>query len=182
MPSRSSIVAAKKQRYRNKGNPAIELIRQVIDHKEQNRMKSPDYLKYNQYERVTLSIINPRANLLNSRYFKMYKFMLDSTKNNGQTIASLPVFFSEKQFQYYYRKNPSKSIRILRAQKEMNVLKFIDTVGFAIYLNRLYGNNVDIYENNIFIVNKQLLSPIADHSPNYYEFFITHTIISGKEN
>jgi len=176
-----SIVSGKKPRYRNKGNPAVELIQQVIDHKEQNQMASSAYLQYDQYERVNLSFLNPPAKLMNSRYFKMYKFMIDTVKENGQTRALMPAYFSEKQFQYYYRKEPEKSIRVLKAQKEVNVLKFIDTVGFGIYVNRIYGDNVNIYDNNIFIVNKQFLSPIADHSPNYYKFFITDTILRGKE-
>ncbi len=176
-----TVVSGKKQRYRNKGNPAVELIQQVIDHKKQNRMESADYLQYDQYERINLSFIDIPANLMNSRYFKMYKFMLDTVKNNGQTQVLLPAYFSEKQYQNYYRKNPAKSIRILKAQKEANILKFIDTAGLDIYLNRLYGNNIDIYDNNVFIINNQLLSPIADHSPNYYKFFITDTIQSGKE-
>jgi len=176
-----SVVSGKKPRYRNKGNPAVELIQLVIDHKPLNRMESTDYLQYNQYERVNLWVVNPPAALLDNRYFKMYKFMLDSTKADGQSKALLPVFVSEKQFQYYYRRDPSKSIRVLKAQKEMNVLKFIDTAGFEIILNRIYGNNIDIYENNIFIANKQFLSPIADHSLNYYKFFITDTIITATE-
>jgi len=63
----------------------------------------------------------------------------------------------------------------------MNVVKFVDTVGVDIYLNRLYGNNIDIYSNNIFIINNQFLSPIADHAPDFYQFFITDTIQLGKE-
>jgi hypothetical protein len=40
-----------------------------------------------------------------------------------------------------------------------------------------------MYENNIFIISNQFLSPIADHSPNYYKFFITDTISTptGKQ-
>jgi hypothetical protein len=175
------VVSGKKQRYRNKGNPAVELIQQVIDHKKQNRMESADYLQYDQYERINLSFIDVPSKLINSRYFKMYKFMLDTVKNNGQTQVLLPTYLSEKQYQNYYRKDPSKSIRVLKAQKEANILKFIDTAGLDVYMNRLYGNDIDIYDNNVFIIANQFLSPIADHSPNYYKFFITDTIQTGKE-
>ncbi|MDB5149240.1 MAG: hypothetical protein JWQ57_3260 [Mucilaginibacter sp.] len=175
------VVSGKKQRYRNKGNPAVELIQQIIDHKKQNRMESADYLQYDQYERINLSFIDVPSKMMNSRYFKMYKFMLDTIKNNGQTQVLLPAYFSEKQYQNYYRKNPAKSIRVLKAQKEANVLKFLDTAGLDVYMNRLYGNDIDIYDNNVFIITNQFLSPIADHSPNYYKFFITDTIQTAKE-
>lgn len=176
------ITSSKNKRYRNKGNPAVELIQQIIDHKEQNRMQSSNYLQYDLYERIGLSFFNLSEKFMNGHFFSKYKFMLDSTsKINGQTKISLPAFFSEKLSENYYRKNPSKSIQILKAQKQTNILKFIDTTGLDIYLNRLYGNNVDIYSNNIFIINRQFLSPIADHSPAFYKFFITDTVKNAAE-
>lgn len=171
------ISSGKEPKYRNKGNPAVELIQQVIDHKGQNRMQSADYVQYNEYERIGLSLLNIPQKLINSRFFSKYKFMLDTTSYiNGQRQTSLPGYFNEKLSQYYYRKTPEKSITILQAENGTNVIKFIDTAGLDIYLNRLYGNHIDIYENNIFIIVNQFLSPIADHSPNYYKFFITDTV------
>jgi hypothetical protein len=175
-----SVTSGKGKKYKNKGNPAVELIQQVINHKDKNRMESSDYLQYDQYERINLFFSNIPSQLMNSRFFRMYKFMLDTVKSNGQTQVLFPAYFSEKLFQNYYRKSPAKSIRILNAQKEVNTVKFIDTVGLDIYLNRLYGNNIDIYSNNIFIISNQFLSPIADHSPDFYKFFITDTIQVGK--
>lgn len=171
------ITSSKKTRYRNKGNPAVELIQQVIDHKKQNRMESADYIQYDQYERIGLSFFDIPQGLMNSFLFKKFKFMLDTTPNvYGLPPPTLPVYFNEKFSQVYYRKEPKKLIQQLNAQKGVNVIKFIDTAGLDIYLNRMYGNNIDIYENNIFIVSNQLLSPIADHAPDYYKFFITDTI------
>jgi hypothetical protein len=177
-----SIVSGKRKRYRNKDNPAVALIQQVIDHKAENRMGSSAYLQYDRYERIGLSLFHLSPKLLNSRYFRMYKFMLDTTsKINGQTQTSLPVYFNEKLYQDFFRKNPEKSIRVLQAEKGINIIKFIDTVGLDIYLNRLYGNNIDIYTNNIFIITNQFLSPIADHAPDFYKFFIVDTIQAEKE-
>jgi hypothetical protein len=176
------INSGKNKRYRNKGNPAVELIQQVIDHKSQNRMESTDYLQYDRYERIGLSLFNVSPKLVNSRIFGKYKFLLDSTTIiNGRMQTSLPVYFNEKLYQNFYRKTPEKSIQVLTAEKGINIIKFVDTVGLDIYLNRLYGNNIDIYENNIFIIVNQFLSPIADHSPDFYKFFITDTIQNGKE-
>lgn len=176
-----SVKSGKKQRYRNKGNPAVELIQEVIDHKEQNRMEAADYYQYDQYERIGLSLFHLSPRFVNSNFFSKYRFMIDSTLQvDGVKESSLPVYFSEKLFQQYYRKKPEKSIQVLNAQKEVNLIKFIDTVGLDLYLNRLYGNTIDLYANNIFIISNQFLSPIADHSPDFYKFFITDTIQTAK--
>jgi hypothetical protein len=176
------VTSAKKKRYRNKDNPAVELIQQVIDHKDQNRMQASNYLQYDLYERIGLSFFNLSDKFVKGHFFSKYKFMLDSTSViDGKTQVSLPALFSEKLSKNYYRKDPTKAIQIINAQKQTNILKFIDTTGLEVYLNRLYGNNVDIYTNNIFIINRQFLSPIADHAPNYYKFFITDTIKTAPE-
>ncbi|HEY9194610.1 MAG TPA: DUF5686 family protein, partial [Mucilaginibacter sp.] len=175
-----AIKSTRKVKYRNKGNPAVELIQQVIDHKAQNRMESADYLQYDLYERTGFSFFHISDKLV--RMFNRYKFMLDSSQViHGEKQRSLPVFFSEKLSENYYRKNPSKNIQVLKAQKDLNILKFIDTAGLSVYIKRLYGNNIDIYDNNIFIITNQFLSPIADHAPAFYKFFITDTIKSGNE-
>lgn len=163
--------------YHNKDNPAVELIRQVIAHKEANRPQSADYLQYDQYERIGLSFYDIPPILVNNFLFRPFRFMLDTS--GGKLSAE--VYLSEKRYRQYLRKEPEKSIRVLLAQKEGNIVKFIDTAGVNIYLNRFYGDRVDIYENNIFILNNQLLSPIANHSPDFYKFFITDTIRSGSD-
>src|SRR6202000_2365682 len=72
---------------------------------------------------------------------------------------------------------------MLQAQKGTNLIKFIDTAGLHVYVNQLYGNNLDIYQNNIFIIANQFLSPIYDHSYNYSQYFISDTLSTpaGKQ-
>lgn len=177
-----SISSKNRKKYRNKGNPAVELIQQVIDHKPINRMESTDYLQYDQYERIGMSLFNLPSALLNMGYIRKFKFMLDTvSKINGKKQTSLPVYFNEKLTQNFFRKKPEKNIQLLQAEKGMNIIKFIDTAGLDVYLNRLYGNNIDLYDNNIFVVTNQFLSPIADHAPDFYKFFIADTIQVGKD-
>jgi hypothetical protein len=172
-----AINARSAKRYRNKDNPAVELIRRVIAYKDTNRAQRTNYLQFDQYERIGLTFFDIPHLLVNNFLFRPYRFMLDTV--GGKLAAE--VYLSEKQYRWYLRKEPVKAIKILEAQKENNIVKFIDTAGVNVYLNRLYGDQIDIYENNIFIINNQLLSPIADHSPDFYKFFITDTIRSDKD-
>ncbi|MFD2873471.1 DUF5686 family protein [Mucilaginibacter ximonensis] len=165
------------KRYRNKGNPAVELIEKVIAHKDANRPQSNNYVQYDQYERVGLNMFNIPPVLVNNFLFRPYRFMLDTV--DGKLSAE--VYLAEKRYRKYSRKNPEKSISVLEAQKESNIIKFIDTSAINIYVNRLYGDKVDIYDNNIYIVKHQLLSPIADHAPDFYRFYIRDTIRTATD-
>ena len=175
-----SISSGKKSKYRNKGNPAVELIQQVIDHKPINRMQASEYLQYDQYERIQFSLTELSSKFLSRKSFQKYRFLLDtSSMVNDKKQATLPMYMSEKISERYFRKNPKKEINILRAHKEVDFSAYIDSAGLDMYLNRLY-DNFDIYENDIFFLKYEFLSPIADHSPAFYKYFITDTLKEKK--
>lgn len=172
-----SVSAKRNKKYRNKGNPAVELIQQVIDHKPENRALSSPYLDYEQYERLILSAYDLPGALTKRSFFNNYKFLIDSTLEvDGKKKAAIPIYFNEKLSHQYFRQKPEKTVQVVQAENGINMFKFVDTAGVGIYMKRLYGNEIDLYENNIFIINRQFLSPIADHAPNYYKFFIVDTI------
>jgi hypothetical protein len=175
-----TISSGKRTRYRNKGNPAVELIQQVINHKSKNKIEDREYLQYDQYERIQFSLTDLSDKFLHRKSFKKYQFLLDTTSLiNDKRQTTLPMYMSEKISARYLRKSPKKEINILKAHKEVDFSAYIDSAGLDMYLNRLYAN-FDIYENNIFLLQNEFLSPIANHAPEFYKFFITDTLKSKK--
>ena len=171
-----TIKSGKKKRYRNKDNPAVELIKRVIAHKDSNRMQSYNYTEYKQYEKLQFSLINVNPKLSEKKGYHKYKFLLDNRDTTNLPGKSLlPLYLEEKLTQSYYRKNPEKTKKIVEGEKKVNIVNFVDDDGVNIYLNRMY-NEVDIYSNNIFLMTNMFLSPIADNAPSFYKFFITDTI------
>ena len=167
----------KRPKYRNKDNPAVELIRRVIDNKSKNQGQTYNNIEYQQYEQMVFSLSNLSDKFKNRRIFKNYQFLFetqDSTKIGGK--LTLPVYMEEKVSQNYLQKSPEKKKTILVGDKHVNYdSKFIDTKGLSKYFERMYAD-VNIYNNNISLVSNQFLSPIADAAPTFYKFFITDTI------
>ena len=167
----------KRPKYRNKDNPAVELIRRVIDNKSKNQGQTYNNIEYQQYEQMVFSLSNLSDKFKNRRIFKNYQFLFetqDSTKIGGK--LTLPVYMEEKVSQNYLQKSPEKKKTILIGDKHVNYdSKFIDTKGLSKYFERMYAD-VNIYNNNISLVSNQILSPIADAAPTFYKFFITDTI------
>ncbi|HSU50558.1 MAG TPA: DUF5686 family protein [Segetibacter sp.] len=169
-------VKSKRGKYSNKNNPAVELIRKVIDNKSKNRISSYDFVEYEQYEKMELSLTNKPEKLLKNKLLKNVKFVfdnVDTTKIEGKYL--LPVYMTEKLSQKYFRKNPEKQKTYVLGEKQVNYGEFIDNNGIKSYMNRLY-EDVDIYENNVSLLTNQFLSPIADLSPTFYRFYITDTV------
>lgn len=172
----------KRAKYRNKNNPAVDLIRRVIDNKPLNRPEKYDYVEYDQYEKLEVSLSSVPEKLANNRMLRKYQFLfenVDSTKLQGKTL--LPVYLEEKLAQKYYRKNPEKTKTIVRGEKRVNYGEYIDNDGVSSYLNRLIMD-VDIYDNNIPLFTYQFLSPIADLAPTFYMYYIRDTITDETGN
>jgi len=170
------IVKSKRGKYSNKNNPAVDLIRKVIENKSKNKTSSYDFVEYEQYEKMQLSLTNKPEKLLKNKLLKNFTFVfdnVDTVKLPGKYL--LPVFMTEKLSQKYYRKNPEKQKTYIIGEKQVNYGDFIDNNGIRSYLTRLY-EDVDIYENNISLLTNQFLSPIADGSPAFYRFYITDTV------
>src|ERR1700754_4637499 len=72
------IKSGKKARYRNKDNPAVELIRQVIAHKDENRPEAYSYVQYKEYDKMQFSLSNVSPTLSDRKFFRKYKFLLDN--------------------------------------------------------------------------------------------------------
>jgi len=87
------IIKAPRIKYSNKNNPAVELIRQVIEHKDQNRLTGQAYVEYEQYEKISLGLSNLSEKFKNRKAFKNYQFLFekdDSVKTENRYI--LPAY------------------------------------------------------------------------------------------
>ena len=175
-----TVTTNKRAPYRNKGNPAVELIKRVIENKSINRTEHYDYVQYDQYEKLELSLSNVSNKLTNSKLLKKYQFMFenkDTIKLEGKSL--LPVYLEETLSKKYFRKSPEKTKTIVVGEKRVNFGEYVDVPGVSSYLNRLYMD-IDIYDNDIPLFTYQFLSPIADLAPTFYMFYIKDTITDAS--
>lgn len=176
------IVRNKKQRYRNKDNPAVELIRHVIDNKDKNRMEAYSYASYEKYEKLQLSIDKPSGKIGQGKLLKPYHFLLengDTTKMEGRTLS--PVYLEETLSDVYYRKSPEKTKTVVLGKRKVDFGEFVDMRGVSTFLNRLY-QDFNVYDNNISVFTNLFLSPIADMAPTFYMYFIDDTtVLNGQQ-
>ncbi|HCU19348.1 MAG: hypothetical protein A2X05_12190 [Bacteroidetes bacterium GWE2_41_25] len=176
------IVTYERKAYRNKGNPAVELIQSVIGHKDVNRAEAFDFLEYRKYEKVQFAISNISENFKQSSIFNKFSFVfdnLDTTKRIGNAV--LPVFIKETLSNHYYRKDPESTKEVILAEKTIDLERYINNRGATNYLNYLY-QNINIYDNEILFLTNKFLSPIAGTAPSFYKYFIDDTLVVNNIN
>ncbi len=170
-----------KTKYKNKGNPAVELIRKVIDHKEQNRRGDLDFLAYRRYEKLNFGLNNVTEKTKHNWLFKSVPFLFesaDTNKVNGK--VSLPLFLREQLADVYYRRLPKDQKTYIRAEQLTNLGGVLDIGGVSDYLTFWY-QDVDIYENTLDLLTTNFISPLHPLSPNIYRFYIQDTLKTNAE-
>jgi hypothetical protein len=172
----------KKQKYRNKGNPAVELIKNVIDNKQKNRMEAYATATYEKYEKLQVSVNKMADNkMTKNKLLKPYHFLVengDTTKLEGRVLS--PIYLEESLSDVYYRKDPEKTKTVVYGQRKVDFGEFVDMQGISMYLNRLY-QDFNVYDNNISVFTNLFLSPIADMAPTFYMYFIDDTVVVDSQ-
>ena len=161
--------------YRNKDNPAVEMIRKVIENKGINRKENLDYYSYSKYEKIVFSLSNIDQRFRSLNGFRKYQFIfdnIDTSRKDGKT--TLPLYIKETFSDYYYRKNPRAVKEIIKADKTIDFEEYIDNRGFNANLEYMF-QNINIYDNEIFFLTNKFLSPVATEAPLFYRFYIMDT-------
>jgi len=170
------VVKPKKSRYRNKENPAVALINQVIAHKDENRKDQLNTYSYEKYEKTQFALSNLTEEFKNRGFLKKFKFIfnnVDTTKLPGKEI--LPLYLKETLSDFYARKSPKATIELIKANKMVTFEGYLNNQGMTEYLKYMY-QDIDIYNNDITFLTNTFLSPIASTAPTFYRFFIMDTV------
>ncbi|OQX76296.1 MAG: hypothetical protein B6D64_10130 [Bacteroidetes bacterium 4484_276] len=170
------VIVSKKKRYKNKNNPAVELIKRIIKNKNLNRKEHLNYYQYNKYEKVEFDINNITEKFRKKKVFKKFQFIfnyVDTAEINGKPY--LPVFLKETLSDVYFRKKPKSEKEYIKGIKMIGFHDYIDNEGVGFMIDHMY-QDIDIYANSITLLTNQFTSPISNLAPVMYKFHIIDTV------
>ncbi len=174
------VVTGQRTRYRNRGNPAVELIRKAIANKDRNRIESHHTYEYQRYEKILLSLNELNDSIKNGALFRNFPFLanyIDTSKQSGR--LSLPVFLRENISEHYFRQSPKSEKEFLIASKMANFHDFIEQETVSVFMDGMVGKS-NIYDNKIMVLENEYMSPLSPLAPNFYRFHILDTVaVSG---
>lgn len=177
------VVKPKRERYSRKDNPAVELIKKVIEHKADNRIESKDEYQVETYEKLSLALDNFSPNMDKNNFTRKFKFItnyLDTSEFNGKPILTVSV--RETLAEQYYRKKPKAEKTIIKAKRMQGVDKSMDEGGISANLAEIF-QGVNIFDNNINILLNRFVSPLSSTlAVSYYKYYIMDTLdVSGTK-
>jgi len=169
-------VTVKVERYRNKGNPAVELIRKVIENKDKNRKEGFAYFQYEKYEKLGLALNNITEKTRNNFIWRNFKFVFDNADTNKvNDKVSLLLYMREKIADVYYRKSPQSQKEYVTGERIVIPKTLFDLSGFTYLVDNQYGQ-VDFYDGDITLLNLPFTSPLNPIAPDMYRFYIQDTV------
>ena len=175
-------VKAKKKRYRKKNNPAVDLMRKVIDNKSDNRLENYDYYEYDKYEKVELDVNNITEKFKKRKTFRKFQFIfdyVDTSKVNGKPY--LPIFLQEISSKVYYSKEKDAKREYREAIKATKLEQHLDEKSLTTIMDYLY-EEVDIYSGNTILMGNQFTMPLSAIALDFYRFYILDTVeFKGKK-
>ena len=177
------VVKPKREKYTRKDNPAVELIKKVIAHKNDNRIEAKPEYQTEVYEKLSLSLDNFNPNLDKNKFLKKFKFIknyLDTSEFNGKPILTVSV--RENLSDFYYRKSPKAEKTIVRAKRMQGIDKTLDDGGgITSYLEEIF-KSINIFDNNIPILLNRFVSPLSSTlATTYYHYYIMDTLDVGGD-
>ena len=171
----SAIVKPKREKYRKKENPAVELIRNVIANKDKNRIEAKEYFKSDLHEKLTLSLDDYTPDFEKKKKLRFLQQHIDTSEITGKPILTFSI--REKLSDYYYRKSPKAEKTVQKAVRHEGIDEELDrNGGLTSTLDQLF-TGVDIFDNEIAFIANRFVSPISSTlATTYYKYYIMDTV------
>lgn len=177
------VVNQKRSKYSRKDNPAVELMRRVIAAKKKTDLKNHDFYQYDRYQKITFAVndISP-FELLDSGSIGKRKWLLDQVETcpyNGKLI--LPLSVDETVSKHLYRKQPQDEIEIVRGINSTGINHFIQTGDILNTILQDFFTDIDIYDDQIRLLQHPFTSPIGKDAISFYRFYIEDTVFVDRD-
>ena len=176
------VITDKKGKYSRKNNPAVELMKRVIAAKKQTKLENKDFYQFNRYQKLTLALNDLKREQIDSgRLFRQQfvKDQIELCEYNDKLI--LPVVINETVTQHVYRKEPKSQKTIVLGENNGGLNQLIETGDILNVILKDVFTDVDIYDDQIRLLQFPFTSPIGKDAINFYRFYIEDTVYVDKD-
>lgn len=175
------IIKPQREKYSRKNNPAVEFMRKVIAHKSEHKLEANDYYSYDKYQKMKLSLNDVTEKTFTEGMFKGLSFLADQIELSPESQKYiLPISIEETASQTIYRKDPKSEKEIIKGMRSNGIQDFFSTGDMVgTILNDVFSN-VNIYDNDIRLLQQRFVSPISNGGISFYRYFLMDTIMVDR--
>lgn len=175
-------VKTKRSKYSRKNNPAVELMKRVIAAKKRTDLANHDYYQFNKYQKITFAINDIKPTELENEKLKKKKWLINQIETcpyNNKLI--LPLSVDETVTRNIYRKGPKTEKSIIMGQSSSGVNDLIETGDILNNVLKDVFTDVDLYDDQIRLLQYPFTSPIGKDAISFYRFYIVDTVYVDRD-
>ena len=176
-------VKKKRTRYSRKNNPAVELMKRVIANKKQTNLALRDYYQYQKYQKLTLALNDVNPQMLSNPKLSKFPWLLKQVETNQLTgKLILPLSVDETVTQKVYRRSPRDEKDIIKGQRSSGINDFFQTGEILNTVTKDVFTDINIYDDQVRILQHPFTSPIGDGAISFYRFYIEDTLAVDRDS
>jgi len=178
------VVKPKKEKYSRKNNPAVELMRKVIEHKSNQRLEQNDFYQYDKYQKMTTSINDVNPDDFGKGIYKKMPFLVNQVEPCMETNKLIiPLSVDETASQTFFRKNPKNEKTIIKGMNSSGINELFSTGDMLGTILKDVFADVNIYDDDIRLLSSRFISPISTSSAiSFYKYYIMDTIKVDRDS
>ena len=179
----SVTVTADRQKYSRKNNPAVELMKRVVERKRLSDLANRDYYRYNKYQKITFALNDITPSTFDEPFFQNKPWIKDHTEvcaYNQKLI--LPLTVDETASQHIYRKEPHTERNIIMGQKSTGINDLFQTGDILTTVLKEVFTDVNIYDDQVRLLQYPFTSPIGKNAVSFYRFYIEDTLRVDRDS
>jgi hypothetical protein len=175
------VIKPQKEKYSRKNNPAVDFMRKVIANKSALRIEENDYFKVDKYQKMKTSLNDITPEKLEKGVYKKFSFLAKQVEVSPRTNKMiLPISIQETASQILYRKDPKTEKTIIKGMNASGVDELFSTGDMLSTVLKDVFSDVNIYDNNIRLLQTPFVSPISESAISFYKFYLMDTVMVDK--
>lgn len=171
------VAKPRKEHYSKRNNPAVDFMERIRAARDLGdpRRRHPDY-NYDKYERITLAINDFHHKPDSTGKAGKFDFVqeyVDTSLLSGKPILNITV--REKVSEVHHRRDPKGEKEYVTGVRSAGMDEFLDPQS----TQKLYEDvmrEIDVYQNDIPLLQQRFVSPLSRIAPDFYKFYLTDTV------
>ena len=176
------VVKAERKRYVRKDNPAVDLMKRVIEMKKSTKLENHDYFMYNKYQKLSMALNDYKVKELDSTDVGKVKWTQQAELSPYNNKMVVPISLDETVTQHIYRKDPKQEKDIITGEQSTGLNQLFATGEMVNTTLKEVFQDVDIYDNYIKLLKFPFLSPIGSGATSFYRYYITDTVLVDRDS
>lgn len=174
------VIVTKKARYTKKNNPAVALMERIRAARQAYDPRRKPYYTYDKYDKMVLAIndFNPsQESGFVAKHMKFIFDFVDTSEISGRPI--LPVSLKETSARHLYRSSPRSEKEVVLGMRKQALMESLNQEGLTRFTEDVL-REVDIYSNDITLMQNRFVSPLSHIAGNYYKFFLDTVTLDSE--